>query len=133
MPTESCDVHYQGAICQYNGMPACELCPFKIEGVLELTPVEDVSLQSGSSITTQITNPDGSVSTVTQPANQTNSCPHNAEFFATPGWEAIQEQQRNEIIQRDILAQQQAQQALEAQQAAEAQQQQPPEGAAPAQ
>ena len=134
VPSESCDVHYQGAICQYNGMPACELCPFKIEGVLELTPVEDVSLQSGSSVTTQITNPDGSVSSVTQPANQTNSCPHNAEFFAVPGWEAIQEQQRNEIIQRDILAQQQAA-ALATQQAAEAQQQQqpPPENGVAAQ
>lgn len=134
VPSESCDVHYQGAICQYNGMPACELCPFKIEGVLELTPIEDVSLQSGSSVTTQITNPDGSVSSVTQPANQTNSCPHNAEFFAVPGWEAIQEQQRNEIIQRDILAQQQAA-ALAAQQTAEAQQQQqpPPENGVAAQ
>ena len=115
-------------------MPACELCPFKIEGVLELTPIEDVSLQSGSSVTTQITNPDGSVSSGTQPANQTNSCPHNAEFFAVPGWEAIQEQQRNEIIQRDILAQQQAA-ALAAQQTAEAQQQQqpPPENGVAAQ
>ena len=124
VPAESCDVHYQGAICQYNGMPACELCPFKIEGVLTLTPVEDVSLQSGSSTTTQVVNPDGSVSTVPVPANQTNSCPHNADFFATPGWEAIQEQQRNEIIQRDILAQQQA--ALEAQQQQQAAEQQPP-------
>lgn len=124
VPAESCDVHYQGAICQYNGMPACELCPFKIEGVLTLTPVEDVSLQSGSSTTTQVVNPDGSVSTVPVPANQANSCPHNADFFATPGWEAIQEQQRNEIIQRDILAQQQA--ALEAQQQQQAAEQQPP-------
>ena len=126
MPAESCDVHYQGSICQYCGLPATEFCPFKVEGVLTLTPVEDVSLQSGSSTTSQVTNPDGSVSTVTVPANQTNTCPHNAEFFATPGWEAIQEQQRNEIIQRDIQAQQQA--ALEAQQQAAEQQaaEQPP-------
>ena len=122
VPSESCDVHYQGAICQYNGMPACEFCPFKIEGVLTLNPVEDASLQSGSSTTTQVTNPDGTVSTVQVPANQSNSCPHNAEFFATPGWEAIQEQQRNEIIQRDIQAQQQA--ALEAQQQQQAAEQQ---------
>ena len=134
VPSESCDVHYQGAICQYNGMPACEFCPFKIEGVLTLNPVEDASLQSGSSTTTQVTNPDGTVSTVQVPANQSNSCPHNAEFFATPGWEAIQEQQRNEIIQRDIQAQQQA--ALEAQQqqqAAEQQQQQQDQQQPPAQ
>ncbi len=114
-PTESCDVHYQGAICQYCGLPATEFCPFKIEGVLELLPIEDASLQSGSSTaTTQVVNPDGTVSTVPLPVNQTNSCPHTAEFMSTPGWEAAVEVQRNEIIQRDILAQQQA--AMEAQQ-----------------
>ena len=121
VPTETCDVHYQGSICQYSGLPATEFCPFKTEGVLELTPIEDASLQSGSAVTAQVTNPDGTVSTVTLPPNQTNTCPHTAEFFATPGYEAIVEQQRNEIVQRTIAAQQQA--ALEAQQAAQAAQQ----------
>lgn len=111
VPTENCDVHYQGSICQYSGLPACEFCPFKTEGVMELLPIEDVSLQSGSATTAQVTNPDGTVSTVTVPANQSNQCPHNAEFFATPGYEAIVEQQRNEIVQRTIIAQQQALQA----------------------
>ena len=121
VPTETCDVHYQGSICQYSGLPATEFCPFKTEGVLELTPIEDASLQSGSAVTAQVTNPDGTVSTVTLPPNQTNTCPHTAEFFATPGYEAIVDQQRNEIVQRTIAAQQQA--ALEAQQAAQAAQQ----------
>ncbi len=127
-PTETCDVHYQGAICQYCGLPATEFCPFKIDGVLELLPIEDVSLQSGSSTTAQVTNPDGTVSTVTVPASQTNSCPHTAEFMSTPGWEAVVEQQRNEIIQRDIAAQQQAaMEAQAAQQAAEGAPAPPPE------
>ncbi len=127
-PAETCDVHYQGAICQYCGLPATEFCPFKIDGVLELLPIEDVSLQSGSSTTAQVTNPDGTVSTVTVPANQTNSCPHTAEFMSTPGWEAAVEQQRNEIIQRDIAAQQQAaMEAQAAQQAAEGTPPPPPE------
>lgn len=127
-PTETCDVHYQGAICQYCGLPATEFCPFKIDGVLELLPIEDVSLQSGSSTTAQVTNPDGTVSTVTVPASQTNSCPHTAEFISTPGWEAVVEQQRNEIIQRDIAAQQQAaMEAQAAQQAAEGAPAPPPE------
>lgn len=108
IPTESCNVHYQGSICQYSNLPACEFCPFKVEGVLELTPVEDISLQAGSSTTTQVTNPDGTVSTVAVPANQTNTCPHNGEFFATPGYEATIEQQRAEIQQRNIAAQQAA-------------------------
>lgn len=115
VPTATCDVHYQGVICQYSGLPAGESCPFKTNGVCELTPIEDVSLQSGSSTTTEVTNPDGTVSTVVVPPNQTNQCPHNAEFFATPGYEAIIEQQRGEIIQRTIAAQQAA--ALAAQQA----------------
>ncbi len=48
VPTTTCDVHYAGQICQYCNLPAYEGCPFKAEGVLELTPVEDLSLQSGS-------------------------------------------------------------------------------------
>lgn len=128
VPTETCDVHYQGSICQYCGLPATEFCPFKIDGILELTPIEDASLQSGSATTTQVTNPDGTVSTVTIPANQTNLCPHTAEVMSTPGWEALIEQQRNEIIQRDLEAQQQAQQAaMEAQQQEQQQQEAPPQ------
>lgn len=128
VPSESCDVHYQGFICQYSNLPASEFCPFKVEGVLELNPVEDISLQSGSGVTTQVTNPDGTVSTVPVAPNQTNSCPHNAEFFATPGHEAIIEQQQAEIQQR-IMAAQQAAIAAQQQQLAEQQaaQQQPPQ------
>lgn len=115
VPTDSCDVHYQGPVCRYSNLPASENCPFRVDQVIELLPVEDASLQSGSATTTEVTNPDGTVSTVTNPVNQTNMCPHNAEFFATPGWEAIVQQQTLEMQQRDILAQQQAQQAAQQQ------------------
>ena len=65
IPSETCDVHYAGQICQYSTLPACEFCPFKVEGVVELTPIEDVSLQSGSStMTEEVVNEDGSVSEV---------------------------------------------------------------------
>ncbi len=57
------------------------------------------------------------------PGNETNTCPHNAEFMAQPGIEGIIEQQRNEIA---------AAQAAAAQQAAEAAAPGNPEGAAPA-
>lgn len=107
VPTDSCDVHYQGMICQYTNLPACEQCPFGVEGVLELTPVEDPLLQQGSAAQ-QIANEDGTVS----PVNQTGFCPHNAEFFALPEAEAIIAQQRGEIMA--------AQQALQQQAAAEA-------------
>lgn len=136
VPTDSCDVHYQGPVCRYSNLPASENCPFRVDQVIELLPVEDASLQSGSSTTTEVTNPDGTVSTVTNPVNQTNMCPHNAEFFAAPGWEAIVQQQTLEMQQRDILAQQQAQQAAQqqaTQQPAEGQPAALPPAEAPAQ
>lgn len=130
-PTETCDVHYAGQICQYSMLPAREFCPFKVEGVIELTPVENPALQSGSSTTTtEVVNDDGTVSQVPVPASQTNMCPHDEAFFATPGYEATIEAQRAEIAQRNAAAAAAAQQAAaeaaaqQQQQAAAAQQQQ---------
>lgn len=135
VPTETCDVHYAGQVCTYSNLPACEGCPFKVEGVLELTPIEDVSLQSGSgSAQPQPETPaeptvgeDGSIIPAA-PTPQTNMCPHNAEFFANPDWEAIVNSQRAEIEQRNAAAAAAAQAA--AQEAAQQAAQQP---AAPAQ
>lgn len=104
VPTESCDVHYQGSICQYTGLPASEPCPFKVEGVLNLLPVEDPVLQQGSSVTQQVTNEDGSTSTVVVPGQTTNTCPHSYEFMSQPGIEGIIEQQRAEIANAQAAA-----------------------------
>ncbi len=118
VPTDSCDVHYSGQICQYSLLPAREFCPFKVEGVLELTPVEDASLQSGSpAATTQVVNEDGTISEVPVPAQTTNLCPHDEVFFATPGYEEQINAQRAEINQRNAEAAAAAQAAQ--QQAAE--------------
>lgn len=100
-PTESCSVHYQGLICQYDNLPATEECPFKVGGVLSLDLIEDAALTKGSS-TTQV-NPDGSV-TVVAP-NTTNHCQHDAAFFANPDYEAILNQQQMEINNRAAAAQ----------------------------
>lgn len=123
VPTESCDVHYQGMICQYTNLPACEQCPFGVPGVLELTPVEHPLLQQGSSVMQQVTNEDGTVSNVAVPQNQTGFCPHNLEFMTQPGIEVIIEQQRNEIAAAQAAL---AQQAAEAAAAAAGQQPAPP-------
>lgn len=127
VPTETCDVHYAGQICSYSNLPACEGCPFKVEGVMELTPIEDVSLQSGSGTTQPATQPtegtvaeDGSI--IPAPTPQMNMCPHNAEFFANPDWEAIVNGQRAELEQRNAEAAAAAQAAAQA----AAEQQQPP-------
>lgn len=134
VPTETCNVHYQGMICQYSNpqLPACETCPFKVAGVLEMAPIEDPSLQQGTqsamaatatdgqpvttttSVTQEIVNEDGTVTTITVPQTQTNYCIHTAEFMSQPGADAIIEQQRNEI---SAMLQQQA---AAAQQPAEA-------------
>lgn len=103
VPAESCDVHYSGMVCEYSMLPANEGCPFAVPGTLELTPVEDISLQSGSATT--ITNPDGTISTI--PAATTNACPHNADFFLQENAYSLIDAQRAELEQRRIAAQQQ--------------------------
>ncbi len=95
-PTDFCDIHYTGAVCAYSGLPACADCPFKINGTLELTPVEHPALISGSTIITE--NEDGTVS-VTTP-NISNNCPHDTTFFENPDCFSIIEQQRAELYSR---------------------------------
>lgn len=133
VPTETCDVHYAGQVCTYSSLPACEGCPFKVEGILELTPIEDVSLQSGSGTAqpqpetpaAPVVGEDGSVIPAPPAAPQTNMCPHNAEFFANPEWEAVINGQRAEIEQRNAAAAAAA--AAAAQEAAQQQQAAPPQ------
>ena len=111
VPTESCDVHYQGMVCPYSNLPACDTCPFKVEGVLTMTPAEDPSRQQGSgteapAITTQeVTNEDGTVSTITVPQTAQKTCIHTAEYMAQPGIETIIEQQRGEMAAASAAAQ----------------------------
>ena len=120
VPTETCDVHYAGQICTYSYLPACEGCPFKVEGVMELTPIEDVSLQSGSGMAQAQPEAQPDEPTVAEdgsiipPSPQMNMCPHNAEFFANPDWEGIVNGQRAELEQRNAEAAAAAQAAAQA-------------------
>lgn len=109
VPTESCDVHYQGDICDYDQVPASPDCPFKYSGVMEMPLPEDPSLASGSN--SIVTNPDGTIST----SSTTTHCQHDATFYANPDYEAVINQQRWEIDQRNAaaIAAQQAQQQAE--------------------
>ncbi len=101
VPTESCDVHYQGEICAYDNLPATYDCPFKTSGVIELPLVEDASLLSGS--TTIIDNPDGT-QTVQVPVTSTQ-CHHNAEFYANPNYHTVISSEQWELNQRYSAAQ----------------------------
>lgn len=89
VPTETCDVHYQGMVCLYSGLCANENCPFKVPGMLELTPIEDLSLSRGSTIKDS----NGNV----RNAKTSNMCPHNEEFFANPNYMLILQQQLLEL------------------------------------
>lgn len=104
VPTETCNIHYAGPICNYCLLPATEFCPFKVDGVRELPLIEDASLLSGSpNAMTEVVNEDGSVTTV--PAKQSeNICPHNFEFFANPDYEQVIAAQQNEINIRNAEA-----------------------------
>lgn len=97
VPTETCDVHYVGPVCQYSMLRATEFCPFKVDGVLELPLIEDISIQLGSpsAAYNEVINADGSISTV--PVIQTNICPHTGDFFTNPDYESIIDAQRAEI------------------------------------
>lgn len=101
VPTETCDIHYVGPVCQYSMLRATEFCPFRADGVLELPLIEDISIQLGSPSATynEVINADGSVSSV--PVIQTNICPHTGEFFTNPDYESIIEVQRAEINMRN--------------------------------
>ena len=132
VPVETCDVHYAGQVCTYSNLPACEGCPFKVEGILELVPIEDVSLQSGSGTAITplepqpeggIVNEDGTITPTIAP--QMNMCPHTWEFFSNPDWEAVVNGQRAELQQRNAEAAAAAQAAAQA--AAEQQPQEQPQ------
>lgn len=101
VPTESCDIHYQGEICNYDQLPATPDCPFHYYGTMERPFIEDPSLISGSSTITQ--NPDGT-QTVNTPVTK-DHCQHDATFFANPDYEAVINQQQWEIDQRNAAAQ----------------------------
>ena len=94
VPTASCDVHYVGSICEYCGLPACENCPFKVEGITELHPSETLNtIQSEYNLA------------------KSRMCPHNTEFFLQPNAQAIIAQQAAELeaARAAALAQQQQQ------------------------
>ncbi|MEG1848074.1 MAG: transglycosylase domain-containing protein, partial [Lachnospiraceae bacterium] len=56
VPTESCDVHYQGMVCVYSGLPATDNCPFKAAQTMELPPANELALK-GLPIAAPVTDP----------------------------------------------------------------------------
>ncbi len=105
-PIDSCNIHYQGDICSYDGLPASYACPFKFYGIMVLPLIEPTSLLSGSTIIIQ--NPDGT-QTVNTPHTK-DHCQHDDIFMANPNAQGIIQSQQWEL---QIRAQQAAQQAMQ--------------------
>lgn len=81
VPTETCDVHYQGSVCAYSGLPAADACPFATEGTLEMLP-ENERILTGQ-VTSEV--PRGSASTAPsswQPPVQIRSSSRNGSSFS---------------------------------------------------
>lgn len=94
VPTESCNVHIYQTICNYSGLAATDLCPFKVQQVVTVIPEEpDILKQSAGSGAGSSTLVDPNV-----------LCPHNESFFAQPNAQEILVQQNQEIINRNAAA-----------------------------
>lgn len=98
-PTEYCTIHYEGEICAYDHLVACDDCPFKYHGYVELPLIEDPSLTKGSTMIVKTA--DGGQVLVSPPTSM--YCQHNSLFFLRPGVEALLEQQRLEIEARNAM------------------------------
>ncbi|WP_081843139.1 transglycosylase domain-containing protein [Butyrivibrio sp. WCE2006] len=103
VPTDSCNVHYAGTICQSDRYPASEQCPFKITGVFELVPPEPAALQAQSK---QSTTANGFTTTVDEAGNTivtpAATCHHTPEFMAQPNIQEILAQETS-LIQQGIV------------------------------
>ncbi len=106
VPTDFCNVHFQGVLCDHDRIPASDECPFKIDATVELPLLEDPLLHEGSTVITE--NEDGT-QTIIKPRT-TERCQHDAAFFAQPDSDALVNQHRWEIQWRNQQAAQQQQQ-----------------------
>ena len=88
VPTGTCDVHYQGSVCEYSGLPTTELCPFQVPGTVTMTPALDAALSGNA----------------TPAEGSSTQCPHDAAFMADPNAAAVIAQQRLELDARNMLA-----------------------------
>lgn len=101
VPTEYCDVHYQGLVCGYDNLPATPQCPFAYEGVITMNPPEAEAIQKGSALVASELDPlaKGSV------AGAAGHCHHDEAYFAQPGWEWLLESERAQYAERVAAAQ----------------------------
>lgn len=119
VPTETCDVHYQGRVCAYTMQPACDTCPFAAEGIFELTLPADIDIaniyagQGGAFLNISAEEANAAAEEPAEPAepaldengnpipvesvSSTTYCPHNPVFMSDPANEPVVAAQRAEL------------------------------------
>ena len=95
-PTEQCNIHIQGIICDSDGVPATEYCPYKTEGAIEAPFVEDPALQEGSRLgailyslggNTDGVDLDALIKNAAASENTTTYCHHTFEYMLERYWD----------------------------------------------
>lgn len=116
VPTEMCDVHYQGDVCSRDGLPAQDTCPFKVNGAITILP--DNVLMSGDANAGNLAAEVAPEEIEGEVVDVTKRCHHDWEFMSQPGIEAVLEQERVEIEVMRIQNEQAQAEALAAYEAA---------------
>ncbi len=92
-PSESCNVHMYGLVCESDGVMATLYCPRKVEGAVEQLPVEHPLLQPGTKLgavlhslgeNTEDVDIDALLSTVH--IDTTGTCHHTFEYMLNRYW-----------------------------------------------
>lgn len=106
VPTDSCDVHYAGTLCQCDNLPATDQCPFKITGIFELIPLEPAVLQAqagpGAPTGNYTTTVDEFGNTVTTPVA---TCHHTPEFMSQGNINEIIAQEQAQMAANGVAVQ----------------------------
>ena len=102
-PTESCNVHYAGWVCAYDNLPAFNGCPFAVNGVITLTPVENEALHAGS-----LPRDENGVLIEGGTVQTRSVCQHDTVFFSNPDAYNILQRQQYELEARRAAAAAQA-------------------------
>lgn len=124
VPTEMCDVHYSGMVCQLDGMPATEYCPFKVNGAVVVYP-DNIFMSGDAEAGNKVYEEAGETDEEgAEVVDLTARCHHNYEFMSQPGIEVILAQER---AQNNILSPEEQAAALALYEAALANQNQPEE------
>ena len=76
-PTDYCNVHINGLICESDGVLATEYCPYKVEGSIEVLPPEDEALVEGTTLGAEL-----SGITITP-----TTCHHTFEYMMERYWD----------------------------------------------